>query len=189
MNENKTAPRSALAVAVYDDQARARQVVEALIEADFPMDRISLLGRAGGSGDDMLGVSFSQGTERIKAWGKQGALWGALWGALAGAAGLFVLPGLGPVLAAGPVVEAIGGAISGAALAGGAMAGAAVLSELASALHRLGIPEQHLQALHDAVRDGHYLVILQCNPEEVEDCAGHLRRAAPLQILTLPIWY
>jgi hypothetical protein len=37
------------------------------------------------------------------AWGKSGAFWGGLWGMLSGSA-LFVIPGIGPLLAAGPLV-------------------------------------------------------------------------------------
>ena len=51
--------------------------------------------------------------DRMKHWGKLGAFWGGLWGMLFGAA-FFVIPGLGPVLAAGPVVAWIVGALEGA---------------------------------------------------------------------------
>jgi hypothetical protein len=39
----------------------------------------------------------------MKYWGKQGAFWGGLWGMLFGAA-FFAIPGLGPILVAGPLV-------------------------------------------------------------------------------------
>ena len=132
------------------------------------MDQISLLSRAGGAGDDMLGVTYHDTGERMKAWGKQGAFWGAIWGLLAGASGMFVLPGLGPLLVAGPIVEALGAAIAGAAVAGGTMAGAAAVSHLASALHRMGIPEAELAQIEAAIHAGQYVVILHCAPEESE---------------------
>ena len=111
--------RLVLVVGVYANEARAQQLVEKLIHEDYPMDRISLLSRAGGSGDDMLGVTYHDTGDRMKAWGKHGAFWGAIWGLLAGASGMFVLPGLGPLLVAGPIVEALGAAFAGAAVAGG----------------------------------------------------------------------
>ena len=71
--------------AVFDNPQRAQEVAEQLIEHDFPMDKISILRRATGQGDDFLGVSYENERERIKFWGEHGAAWGALGGLLAGA--------------------------------------------------------------------------------------------------------
>ena len=54
----------------------------------------------------------------MKGWGKTGAFWGGLWGMLFGSA-LFVIPGVGPLFAAGPLVAWIVGALEGAAVIGG----------------------------------------------------------------------
>jgi len=179
--------RLVLACGIFDDETSATRVVEKLIEDDFPMDRLSLLHRSGGSGDDMLGLAYSDTEERIKVWGEHGAAWGALWGLLAGATGLFVLPGIGPLLAAGPVVEALGGAIAGAALAGGAMAGAAALTQLAGALHRMGVPDADIEVIHDAIQQGRYAVILHCAPEQVEQCAMRLGWAGADPVIVMPV--
>ena len=42
--------------------------------------------------------------DRMKYWGKLGTFWGGLWGLLFGAA-FFAIPGIGPVLVAGPLVS------------------------------------------------------------------------------------
>jgi hypothetical protein len=181
--------RLVLVVGLYTDQARAQQLIEKLINDDFPMDRISLLSRAGGAGDDMLGVTYHDTAERMKVWGKHGAFWGAIWGLLAGATGLFVLPGLGPLLVAGPIVEAFSAALAGAAVAGGTMAGAAVVSHLASALHRIGIPEDELQQIEAAVEAGQYVVILHCAPDEAEKMAHTLAWAGAEPVYQLPVKY
>ncbi|MGA7799987.1 MAG: hypothetical protein WCC36_04175, partial [Gammaproteobacteria bacterium] len=110
-----------LLVAVFRAHDAAARAVERLIERDFPMDGISLLGREESAGDDVLGVYYHGVGERMKAWAGQGAFWGGLWGLLASAAGMFVIPGLGTIFAVGPVVEAIAAAAAGAAVAGGAM--------------------------------------------------------------------
>ena len=65
MNEHHE--RLMLVVGMYTNQARAQQLVEKLIQEDFPMDRISLLSRVGGAGDDMLGVTYHDTGERMKA--------------------------------------------------------------------------------------------------------------------------
>ena len=181
--------RLRLVVGIYSNQERAQQLVEKLIHEDFPMDRISLLSRAGGSGDDMLGVTFHDTADRMKAWGKHGAFWGAVWGLLASASGMFVLPGLGPLLVAGPIVEALGAAIAGAAVAGSTMAGAAAVSHLASALHRIGIPEEELEQIESAIETGHCVVILHCAPEEAEKQSHTLAWSGADPIYQLPVKY
>jgi hypothetical protein len=181
--------RLVLIVGIYASETRAQQLVEKLIHEDFPMDRISLLSRAGGAGDDMLGVTYHNTAERMKVWGKHGAFWGAIWGLLASATGLFVLPGLGPLLVAGPIVEAFSAALAGAAVAGGTMAGAAVVSHLASALHRIGIPEDELQQIEAAVEAGQYVVILHCAPNEAEKMAHTLAWAGAEPVYQLPVKY
>jgi len=181
--------RLILAVGVFDSEDKATRVIEKLIEEDFPADRLSLLRKTGGIGDDMLGLAYTNTAERVKAWGEHGAVWGALWGLLAGATGLFVLPGIGPLLAAGPVVEALGGAIAGAAVSGGAMAGAAALSQLAGALHRIGIPKPDIDMIHMAIEAGNYVVILHCDSARAEHCAMRLGWAGADPVTLMPVEY
>ena len=186
-NDTPHSARLVLAIGVFDSETKAQRVIEKLIKEDFPADRLSLLRKSGGAGDDMLGLAYTDSSERIKAWGEHGAAWGALWGLLAGATGLFVIPGIGPLLAAGPIVEALGGAIAGAAVAGGAMAGAAVLTEFASALHRMGIPETRIEDIRAAIEGGKYVVILHCQPDEAERCARRLDWAGADPVIKLPV--
>jgi hypothetical protein len=179
--------RLVLIVGIFDGENSATRAVEKLIEKDFPADRISLLHKASGPGDDMLGLTYLSTEERVKVWGKHGLFWGGLWGLLTGISGLFVLPGMGAVLAAGPIVEALGITIAGATLGGGAMASAAVLTELASALHELGIPEQELVTIHDSIEQGHYIVILHCARDDVEQYERHIKSAGADPVMALPI--
>ena len=181
--------RLVLTVGVFDNEDKAIRAIEKLVGEDFPPDRLSLLRKTGGMGDDMLGLAYTNTTERVKAWGEHGAAWGALWGLLAGATGLFVLPGIGPLLAAGPVVEALGGAIAGAAAAGGVMSGAAVLTELAGALHRIGVPAQEIEQIHDAIESGRYVVILHCEPDKAENCSMRLGWAGADPVIVMPVKY
>jgi hypothetical protein len=166
-------------VALYTDKGKAQQIVEKLIHEGFVMDEISLLGRAGaGTGDDLLGISYHGPGEKMKVWGEGGAFWGGIWGLLATTSGLFLIPGIGPIAAAGSVVGAIidvaAGTAAGAAVGGGIMAGAAVVSHLTSALHRQGVPKDKLQQLHDAIRAGKYLLLLRCGENEVDHWRGLL---------------
>jgi hypothetical protein len=181
--------RLSLDVGIFETKEMARKLVERLIRDDFPMDMISLLGKSGGSGDDMLGVTYHTTPERMKVWGEHGAFWGALWGLLAGATGLFVIPGLGALIVAGPIVEALAGALAGAVVTGGAMAGAAAVSQLASALHRIGIPEVNLREIESAIDAGKYVVILHNDPQASEKYARLLRWAGAEPVYQLPVRY
>jgi hypothetical protein len=73
-----------------------------------------------------------------------------------------IVPGVGTLLAAGPVINAIAGAVLGA----GVMAGSALATRLGIALHRLGIPEQKLERLHQAIMDGKTLLLIHCGNED-----------------------
>ncbi len=176
-----------LAIGVYSREEKAIRVIEKLIEEDFPADRLSLLHKAGGVGDDMLGLAYTNTAERVKAWGKHGVVWGVLWGMLAGATGLFVLPGIGPLLAAGPVVETLGGAIASATMTGNAMAGATVLTQLASALHMIGVPSSAIEQIHRAIESGHYVIMLHCDPNQADHCSMRLGAAGADSVLLIPV--
>jgi len=139
-------------------------VIEKMIDEDFPMDEMSMLHRAGGQGDDILGISYSNEKERFKLWGAGGAALGSLGGLVAGAAGLFLLPGIGPVFIAGPLIDAIAGAAVGAGL----MSAGAAVTHLSIAFNRLGIPDDKLQLLHQAIMDGKTVLLIHCGKDNPE---------------------
>jgi len=66
-------------------------------------------------------VGYYNAGDRMKYWGKIGAFWGGLWGLLFGSA-MFAIPGLGPILVAGPLVLWIVAGLEGAAVVGGVSA-------------------------------------------------------------------
>jgi hypothetical protein len=174
-------------VALYPAKETAQNIVETLINEGFVMDEISLLGRAGeGKGDDLLGISYQGTGEKVKMWGEHGAFWGGIWGLLATASGMFLIPGIGPVAAAGSVVGAIidvvAGTAAGAVVGGGVLAGAAAVSQLSAALHRQGVPREKLQRLHDAIRNGNYLLLLRCGENEVDHWRGMLDGSGALEV-------
>jgi hypothetical protein len=186
--------KDALLAAVYDNEVAAQRAVTQLNQAGCAMDMLSVLGRAHPSGDDVLGIYYPSAGARMKAWAKQGALWGALWGMLTGAAALVVLPGVGPVLAAGPIVEAMisafgGGALGatvGGTLGSATMAGAAAATHLAAVMHRMGIPHEQLDELHAAIEQGHYVLLVRQTTAEISPWKSVLQRSSPRVLLELP---
>jgi hypothetical protein len=172
-----------LLTGIFDEEKQAEQAVNRLIEEDFPMDYISILGKAQSSGDDPIGIYYQSAGERVRSWGSLGAIWGGLFGLLTGAAGLFLVPGLGAVMAAGPIVEALAAGAAGTAVGGGVMSAAATVSHLITALRRMGVSEEKLEHVQDAVNDGRYIVMLRIGTEQEERWSRMLRDAGASELL------
>ena len=168
--------------AVFDNPDHAQAQVEEMIKHDFPMDQVSILHKAGGQGDDFLGIAYTNENERLKVWGGKGALWGALGGLLAGTVGLLLLPGIGPVLIAGPLIDAI----TGAAVGAGLMATGAAATHLTIGLHRLGIPDDKLAILHQAIMDGKTVLLMHCGNDDPETWRRRLAWTGADPVFTLP---
>lgn len=66
------------------------------------------------------------------------------------------------------------------------MAGAAALSQLGIAFHRAGIPEEEILALHKAIEEGKYVVMLRGTESEVAQSREILQSGNPLKIDDLP---
>lgn len=99
---------------------------------------------------------------------------------------MFVLPGIGPIVAAGPVVETIAGGAAGAAVGGGGMAGAGAASELGVALRTEGIDDEQLERLHAAIADGEVVIINRCRGADCGPRRQALEATEPDELLELP---
>ncbi|HEC19532.1 MAG TPA: hypothetical protein ENI97_09320 [Gammaproteobacteria bacterium] len=168
--------------AVFDNPDDAHAVVEEMIKEDFPMDQVSVLHKAGGEGDDFLGIAYQNEKERFQVWGAGGALAGALGGLLAGAGGLMLIPGIGPVLVAGPIINAIVGAVAGAGL----MTAGAAASHLTIALRRMEIPEDKLELLHQAVMDGKTVILMNVGNDDPQEWRSRLQWKGADPVLVMP---
>jgi uncharacterized membrane protein len=187
MNTNKTLRTDhRLLLAFYQDEQSAEQVLQHLLKAEIPMERISVLGQASASGDDPLGIYYPKLGDRMAGWGKMGALWGGLWGLLTGALGMFLIPGVGPMIAAGPIAEALIGAAGGAGIGGGVLAGAGAVSQLGVAVHRMGVPAEKIEQYHERLEQGEYLVMLIVDAEETERWREKLSQTQPDLVTDYP---
>jgi hypothetical protein len=118
-------------VAIYKSHPEAEAAIKELQQSGFDMKKLSIVGRDYHTDEHVVGY-YTTG-DRMKYWGGVGAFWGWIWGCLFGSA-LFVIPGVGPLLLAGPVVGWLLGALGEAVLVGG-------LSALGAALFSQGIPK------------------------------------------------
>jgi hypothetical protein len=156
-------------VALFADHTQAEAAIRNLQKAGFDMKKLSIIGRDYMSEEQVLG--YVNSGDRIKFWGKFGALWGALWGVLAGSA-MLLLPGAGHVVVLGPLASALLNAAGGAALGAGAGA-------LGGALGSIGLARDAVVRYETAVRAGKFAVIAHGDADEVATAKRLLRQAAP----------
>jgi hypothetical protein len=110
----------------------------------------------------------------MKHWGKLGAFWGGLWGFLLGSAFFFV-PGIGPVLVAGPLVAWIVGAVEGAVVVGG-------LSALGAGLYSIGIPKDSIVRYESALKADKFVLVAHGTADEVSRAKDILRATNPEEL-------
>jgi uncharacterized membrane protein len=137
-------------VAVYDSHEQAEYAVKALQQAGINMKSISIAGR--GTHTDEHVVGYYNAGDRMKYWGKVGAFWGGFWGLLFGSA-LFTIPGIGPILVAGPLVSWIVAGLEGAVVVGG-------VSALGAGLVSIGIPKDSVIRYETSLKTDKFLLIV-----------------------------
>jgi uncharacterized membrane protein len=137
-------------VAVYESHAQAEDAVKELQRSRFDMTKISIIGKDYHTEEHVVGY-YNTG-DRMMCWGRRGAFWGGIWGLLFGAA-FFAIPGIGPVLVAGPLVGWIIGALEGAVVVGG-------VSALGAGLYSIGIPKDSVLKYESALKTGNYVLVV-----------------------------
>jgi hypothetical protein len=153
-------------VAVYKTHDEAEAAVRDLQRSGYDMTKLSIVGKDYDTSENVVGY-YNTG-DRMLNWGAKGAFWGGLWSMLFGSA-YFLIPGVGPILAAGPIVVWIVGVLEGAAIVGG-------LSALGAALFSIGIPKDSILAYETQIKAGDYLVIARETPGAFQGAAAILSR-------------
>ena len=151
-------------VAIFESHNQAEDAVRELQKCGFDMTKLSIVGRDYHTDEHVVG--YYNAGDRMMYWGKLGAFWGGLWGMLFGSA-FFLVPGIGPLLVAGPLVTWMIGVLEGAAVMGG-------LSALGAALASIGIPENSILKYEANLKAGKFLLILHATPEEVQRAKDRL---------------
>ncbi len=151
-------------VGLFDNFAEAQYVVQDLIDNGFRREDISVV-----AGEHATGYERMVGDERESA-AAEGAGAGAVSGSVLGGAlgllvgaGLLAIPGIGPVLAAGPLAAAIGttAATVGAGALGAGIGAAA--GGLIGGLVGSGVPKEEAEYYAEGVRRGGTLVSVSTN--------------------------
>src|ERR1017187_1649167 len=159
-------------VAVYQTHTESDRAVKDLQRDGVDMRMLSIVGKGYHTDEQVVGY-YNTG-DRMKAWGKNGAFWGGFWGLLFGSA-FFMIPGLGPILAAGPVVAWIVGALEGAVVVGG-------LSALGAGLYSIGIPKDSVVQYELALKTDQFLVLVHGTAGEVAKVKSILETTGAAQV-------
>jgi hypothetical protein len=128
------------------DETHASTIVEQLKAAGFYADDISVLFPDKTGTKDFAHEHHTKAPEGAAAGAGTGGILGGALGWLVGI-GTLAIPGLGPFIAAGPIMAALSGAAAGAALGG-----------MAGALIGLGIPEYEAKRYEGKIKEGHVLI-------------------------------
>jgi hypothetical protein len=145
---------------IYSTRTAVENATDSLMRAGFPASDISvLLPESLGGPQDMGTEKATKAPEGTAVGVTTGGVIGGTLGLLAGV-GLLAIPGLGPFIAAGPIMAALAGLGVGGAVGG-----------VTGALIGLGIPEFEAKRYEGRLQKGEILLSVHC------DTAGEITRA------------
>ena len=159
-------------VAVFSQHPAAENAIKELKGGGFDIKKLAVVGRDYQTEEDVVG--FYNTGDRMKYWGKRGAFWGGLWGMLFGSAFL-IIPGIGPVVAAGSIVAWIIAALEGAIIVGG-------VSALGAGLFSLGIPKNSVVKYETSIKAGKFVLVAHGTAAEVAKARDLLKTSGAEQI-------
>ncbi|MHC5715817.1 MAG: general stress protein [Nostoc sp.] len=161
-------------VANFPSHAEAERVVLELQKSGFDMQKLSIIGKDYQTTEHVRG--FLTWKDTAKAGAAGGGYWGSfvggLFGILAGAGVLFI-PGVAPIIIAGPIAGIFAGWLEGTLVGA---AGAAALGGLAGALSGLGIPKYEILKYETQIRAGEFIILVTGSNEDVSQAKQMLDR-------------
>ena len=138
-------------VGLFRSKDQAEEAIRELRARDFDEMDISLIARGEGDGNGNENMSYEN--QNLADGTATGGTIGGLAGLLAGA-GALLIPGIGPIIAAGPLAGALTGIVTGG-IAGG--------------LIDYGIPEEEGERYEQEVHSGNIMVAVETDDEELLD--------------------
>ena len=159
------AGKNTAAYGIYSNKATAEVAVDQLIAGGFSNDDVSVLMSDVRGSKDFAAEKNTKAPEGTAAGVGVGGVVGGTLGLLAGI-GALAIPGVGPLIAAGPIMGALAGLGVGGTVGG-----------LVGALVGMGIPEYEAQRYEGRVKDGGILVSVHCNSSEEVSRAKDILKA------------
>jgi hypothetical protein len=154
---------------IYPTATEAERAVDTLIRAGFPSGSISVLLPDASSTREFAHKKETKAPEGTAAGATAGGVVGGALGVLAGI-GALAIPGIGPFIAAGPIVAGLAGLGVGGAVGG-----------LLGALIGMGIPEYEAKRFEGRVKDGGNLLSVHCDTSDQVTRAKDLLKSSVAQ--------
>jgi hypothetical protein len=151
---------------IVKSHSQAEQIVQDLQEAGFPASEISVLLPDKEGKHDIGHVKATKAPEGATAGAATGGVTGGVLGLLAGI-GALAIPGVGPFIAAGPIMAALSGAAIGGTT-GGVVGG----------LVGMGMPEIEAKRYEGKLRSGNYLIAIDVPDGKQKDRAKEIFKNA-----------
>src|SRR5437763_16885576 len=146
--------------------SQTERIVEDLQSSGFDPSEISVLMPDTGGKHDFGHVKATKAPEGATTGATAGGVTGGVLGLLAGI-GALAIPGVGPFIAAGPIMAALSGAAVGATTGG-----------LVGGLVGLGIPEVEAKRYAEKLEKGNYLIAVHTDESEDVDRAKKIFKTA-----------
>src|SRR5687768_8730158 len=137
-----------------DNESQAERMVQELKAAGFSNNDISVLFPDKTGTKDFAHEQNTKAPEGAATGGVTGGVLGGALGWLAGI-GALAIPGVGPFIAAGPILAALGGAAVGGAVGG-----------ITGALVGMGIPEFEAKRYEGKIKSGNILISVHTESSE-----------------------
>ena len=148
------AGKNTAAFGIFETRSHAETAVDALVAAGFRSDDMSLLAPDHKTTHEMATEKNTKAPEGTTTGVTTGGAIGGTLGLLAGI-GALAIPGVGPFIAAGPIMGALAGLGVGGAVGG-----------LVGALVGMGIPEFEAKRYEGRLKDGGILLSVHCDNSE-----------------------
>src|SRR5277367_2082422 len=148
------AGKNTAAFGIYTNEATADTAVNQLLAAGFSNDDVSVLMSDVKGSRDFAAEKNTKAPEGTATGVGVGGVVGGALGLLAGI-GALAIPGVGPLIAAGPIMGALAGLGVGGAVGG-----------LVGALVGMGIPEYEAKRYEGHVKDGGTLLSIHCDTSD-----------------------
>jgi hypothetical protein len=156
---------------IYRDRTHVEEGVDTLLDNGFRSEDISVLLPENQGTKDFATEKHTKAPEGTATGVVTGGVVGGTLGLLAGI-GVLAIPGLGPLLAAGPLVAALAGIGTGGVLGG-----------IIGALVGMGIPEYEARRYEGMIREGKALLSVHCdNSDWVSRAKGILEETGAQSI-------
>ncbi|HHY62282.1 MAG TPA: hypothetical protein PLK04_05935 [Bacillota bacterium] len=147
-------------IGTFASRDAAEFCIRELRNSGFDYNRISLVARESGKGGEQQGggPTMAGGDTALEGTATGGAI-GGMAGLLAGL-GALAIPGIGPIVAAGPIAATLTGAVGGGLVGG---------------LVDMGIPSERGEFYEGKVKAGRILAVVDAGSDKVNDAARIMR--------------